>query len=602
MTAGRPRCSEPGEPDRRVALHRRDQAELLAEELRRLDPDDVYGESLAWLFSDARVDDSPESPESDTFTLNGLSAVAEQATADQRLAEQVEASAQEPAVVDAAATERWTPTRARPPWRPSRRSRANERPEVIVHRDAKLLAKAVAGAAGHPAGRRGRGPRYRLAGAHRRRDRHRGALRAGRRARRGTPWTGGIWTSGGGTSGSCRPGTRSGTRPARGRPCSTTSTSDPARVHPMPPSDGPDGDDPDAAAARYATWLSEAAPPEDHGPVPSFDVLLLGIGPEGHIASLFPGMPALYDERPVVAVRNAPKPPPDAADADAAVDQRGQGGLDPGLGPGKGRRGARWRCRAPARCRCRRRVRAVGSARCSSWTPTQPGSCRPRSAAPRLTELVTELFTELGRWPSRRRRRGWPQRRPSASCGLPGTGQAGGQAGQRHGREHVPVAEAGRHRGEPDQHDSDGPRQQGQAAPAPPPGDDPGGTDEQDDAQQGTPQVEDLLVSDHEAGERPHDRGLAQARAGVVLQPVLVLRVVEHPPQGAVLGHRGHVRLEPERRPGPGDVGLRTVPAERAPRGPTARLRRRPPAGPRWRPWRTGRPCCRRAWRIGCCH
>ena len=85
---------------------------------------------------------------------------------------------------------------------------------------------------------------------------------------------------------------------------------DPARVHPMPPSDGPDGDDPDAAAARYATWLKEAAAPEDHRPVPSFDALLLGIGPEGHIASLFPGMPALYDERSVVAVRNSPKPPP----------------------------------------------------------------------------------------------------------------------------------------------------------------------------------------------------------------------------------------------------------------------------------------------------
>jgi 6-phosphogluconolactonase len=28
------------------------------------------------------------------------------------------------------------------------------------------------------------------------------------------------------------------------------------------------------------------------------------------VASLFPGMPALYDERPVVAVRGAPKPPP----------------------------------------------------------------------------------------------------------------------------------------------------------------------------------------------------------------------------------------------------------------------------------------------------
>jgi 6-phosphogluconolactonase len=85
---------------------------------------------------------------------------------------------------------------------------------------------------------------------------------------------------------------------------------DPARVHPMPGPDGPDGDNPEAAAARYASWLKAATRPEDHGPVPEFDVLMLGIGPEGHVASLFPGLPALYDERPVVAVRGSPKPPP----------------------------------------------------------------------------------------------------------------------------------------------------------------------------------------------------------------------------------------------------------------------------------------------------
>ena len=39
--------TRPGQPDRHVALQRRDIAELLAEELRRLDPDDVYGEALA---------------------------------------------------------------------------------------------------------------------------------------------------------------------------------------------------------------------------------------------------------------------------------------------------------------------------------------------------------------------------------------------------------------------------------------------------------------------------------------------------------------------------------------------------------------------------
>ncbi|MCW2939428.1 MAG: 6-phosphogluconolactonase [Actinomycetia bacterium] len=85
---------------------------------------------------------------------------------------------------------------------------------------------------------------------------------------------------------------------------------DPSRVYAMPGPDGPDGDDPAAAAARYAAWLKAAARPEDHSPVPSFDILMLGLGPDAHVASLFPEMPALYDERPVVAVRGAPKPPP----------------------------------------------------------------------------------------------------------------------------------------------------------------------------------------------------------------------------------------------------------------------------------------------------
>jgi 6-phosphogluconolactonase len=85
----------------------------------------------------------------------------------------------------------------------------------------------------------------------------------------------------------------------------------PRRVHPMAPSDGEFGDDPDAAAAAYADVLAAAARPEDHGTVPTFDVCLLGIGEEGHTASIFPGAPAVYEtQRSVVAVRNCPKPPP----------------------------------------------------------------------------------------------------------------------------------------------------------------------------------------------------------------------------------------------------------------------------------------------------
>jgi len=85
----------------------------------------------------------------------------------------------------------------------------------------------------------------------------------------------------------------------------------PERVHAMAGPDGPDGPDPEAAADRYASLLRAAAEPQDRGGVPRFDVLLLGIGPDAHVASLFPGLPALYEEqRTVVAVRGAPKPPP----------------------------------------------------------------------------------------------------------------------------------------------------------------------------------------------------------------------------------------------------------------------------------------------------
>jgi 6-phosphogluconolactonase len=84
---------------------------------------------------------------------------------------------------------------------------------------------------------------------------------------------------------------------------------DPARVHAVEPSDGRFGDDPDAAAAAYADVL--AAGSDGDGAVPTFDVFLLGVGEEGHVASIFPDSPAVHEaERSVVAVRDCPKPPP----------------------------------------------------------------------------------------------------------------------------------------------------------------------------------------------------------------------------------------------------------------------------------------------------
>ncbi|MDQ3760164.1 MAG: 6-phosphogluconolactonase [Actinomycetota bacterium] len=86
---------------------------------------------------------------------------------------------------------------------------------------------------------------------------------------------------------------------------------DPARVYSMGASDGPWGDDPDAAAQAYEDLLVSRRRPEDRGPAPSFDVCLLGIGEDGHVASVFPGSPAVYEtERAVIGVRGSPKPPP----------------------------------------------------------------------------------------------------------------------------------------------------------------------------------------------------------------------------------------------------------------------------------------------------
>ena len=79
------------------------------------------------------------------------------------------------------------------------------------------------------------------------------------------------------------------------------------RVHAIPASDAGFAE-PEDAAAWYADQLAAVAP--EGQPLPRIDVLLLGVGPEGHVASIFPGTPAVSDERTVLAVRDCPKPPP----------------------------------------------------------------------------------------------------------------------------------------------------------------------------------------------------------------------------------------------------------------------------------------------------
>jgi 6-phosphogluconolactonase len=77
---------------------------------------------------------------------------------------------------------------------------------------------------------------------------------------------------------------------------------DPAKVHQMPSAD--DASSVDDAAASYSALLRE------HG-AGSFEVLMLGVGPDGHVASLFPGFPQLdVGDQVAVGVTDSPKPPP----------------------------------------------------------------------------------------------------------------------------------------------------------------------------------------------------------------------------------------------------------------------------------------------------
>ena len=68
------------------------------------------------------------------------------------------------------------------------------------------------------------------------------------------------------------------------------------------------GSTPEAAAQAYQATLTAF-----FGNMPRFDLILLGMGPDGHTASLFPGKPevTMSSDALVIAVHDAPKPPPD---------------------------------------------------------------------------------------------------------------------------------------------------------------------------------------------------------------------------------------------------------------------------------------------------
>lgn len=79
-------------------------------------------------------------------------------------------------------------------------------------------------------------------------------------------------------------------------------------IHEVAASDS--GIDLDGAAAAYAAELARFGT-EDH-PWPSFAVCFLGVGPDGHIASLFPDREEVgITDAAALPVRDSPKPPPE---------------------------------------------------------------------------------------------------------------------------------------------------------------------------------------------------------------------------------------------------------------------------------------------------
>ncbi len=78
----------------------------------------------------------------------------------------------------------------------------------------------------------------------------------------------------------------------------------PQQIYPVPTV----GLTPEAAAAQYSESLRAVF----KGQLPRFDLILLGMGPDGHTASLFPGQPEVVksSDRWVAVVPNSPKPPP----------------------------------------------------------------------------------------------------------------------------------------------------------------------------------------------------------------------------------------------------------------------------------------------------
>ncbi len=101
--------------------------------------------------------------------------------------------------------------------------------------------------------------------------------------------------------------------------------SQPPVLHPVPSPEVPED-----AAWLYGREVLQ------HMPDAVFDIVLLGVGPDGHTCSLFPGHPVLrVSEAPVAPVRDSPKPPPERVTLTLPVLRRARFTLLLAAGEGK---------------------------------------------------------------------------------------------------------------------------------------------------------------------------------------------------------------------------------------------------------------------------
>ena len=157
---------------------------------------------------------------------------------------------------------------------------------------------------------------------------------------------------------------------------------DPARVHPMPPSDGPDGDDPEAAAARYAARAGRRGPARARPRCRTSTCCCSASARTGTWPRSSRSTRSRTRPGPVSAVRGSPKPPPVRITLTLPAINTAEEVWLIAAGAGQGRRGGdgAGRRRAGAAAGGRRARRRTARSGCSTGRAASRGAARACAA------------------------------------------------------------------------------------------------------------------------------------------------------------------------------------------------------------------------------